>query len=104
MMQIKPNRFLVTNNASEAITGANIIILCVPAFAHKQYFETIKDYIQEQAIIVGLPGQPGFELQCFSILGKTAAMCTVMNYETLPWACRIQEFGKVVSKLNILNN
>lgn len=45
-------------------------------------------------LIVGLPGQAGFEFQCRSILGEKASNCTIASFESLPWACRISEFGK----------
>ena len=49
----KPN--LVTKDASQAIPGANMIIFCVPAFAHEQYFRAIEPYIQPNTVIVDFP-------------------------------------------------
>ncbi|XP_076437736.1 opine dehydrogenase-like isoform X2 [Babylonia areolata] len=96
-IKAKPTR--VTTDASKAVPGANIIIFCVPAFAHQQYFEAIAPYIAKDTSIIGLPGQPGFEFQCFHILKEKAKGRVILNYETLPWACRISEFGRKVNLL-----
>lgn len=97
--EIKAKPSLVTNDASEAVPGSNIIIVCVPAFAHEQYFKAIEPYVQPDTIIIGLPGQPGFEFQCFALLRDKAKQCAVLSYESLPWACRILEFGMKVEIL-----
>ena len=78
------------------MTDADVIIFCVPAFAHQLYLEAIAPHVKENTSIIGLPGQPGFEFQCFDILKDKATLCTILNYESLPWACRITEFGQRV--------
>lgn len=97
--EVKGKPHLVTKDPSKAVPGATIIIFCVPAFAHEQYFKAIERHVEKNTAIIGLPGQPGFEFQCFAILKDKAKQCAVLNYETLPWACRITEFGKKVEVL-----
>nr|KAG5698643.1 hypothetical protein BaRGS_003157 [Batillaria attramentaria] len=101
LVRLKAKPAFVTNDPSKAVLGADVIILCVPAFAHEQYFEAISPFVKRDAAIIGLPGQPGFEFQCFDILKDRARTCAVLNYESLPWACRIAEFGKRVDILGI---
>nr|KAG5711699.1 hypothetical protein BaRGS_023463 [Batillaria attramentaria] len=97
--EIKAKPSMVTKDASKAVPGANIIIFCVPAFAHQQYFNAILPYVEPDTAIIGLPGQPGFEFQCFDVLKEKARRCAILSYESLPWACRILEFGKKVEIL-----
>lgn len=85
---------IVTKDPVKALEGVEIIFLVVPAFAHAQYFSVITPHLRANTLIVGLPGQAGFEFQCRSILGDKAATCTIASFESLPWACRILEFGK----------
>nr|BAE00002.1 alanopine dehydrogenase [Fusitriton oregonensis] len=99
VVHIKAKPALVTKDASQAVPGANIIIFCVPAFAHAQYFKAIEPYVYPNTAIIGLPGQPGFEFQCFDVLKDKARQCAILSYESLPWACRILEFGKLVEIL-----
>jgi hypothetical protein len=92
---------LVTKDPEIAISGVNMIFLVVPAFAHAQYLTALLPYLQENTIIVGLPGQAGFEFQCKGILSDVMNTCTIASTETLPFACRIVEFGKHISLLGL---
>ena len=73
---------------------ADLIILAVPAFAHHPYFEALRPHLRPAITLVGLPGQAGFEFAARYALGEVAKGCTLLSFESLPWACRIQEFGK----------
>ena len=85
---------MVSKTPEKAVPGADIIVITVPAFAHGQYLEAIKPHIKPGVVIVGLPGQSGFDFAVHGILGDKAQQCTVISFESLPWACRITEFGK----------
>ncbi|XP_064652277.1 tauropine dehydrogenase-like isoform X3 [Lineus longissimus] len=91
--------FKVSKDPKLVIPGAHIIVFVVPSFAHEQYFEAIAPFVCPQSVIIGLPGGNGFEFQLRGILKEKADLCTVMVFESLPWACRIKEFGKVVELL-----
>lgn len=93
---VSGNPSMVTKDPSVAIPGADIIILSIPAFAHEQYFEAIGPYVEPNTIIVGLPGQAGFEHQCLHAMGEVAHRCVIASSETLPFNCRITEFGRRV--------
>lgn len=97
--EIKSKPTLVTKDPKEAASGADVIFLVVPAFAHEQYFREISHFVGDNTLIVGLPGQAGFEFQCLYMLGEKAKSCIVMSAESLPWACRILEFGRLVQIL-----
>lgn len=90
---------LITKDASVAVPGANLIIFCMPAFAHAEYFETIAKYLEPNAVVCGMPGQFGFQFQASALMGENGATCSVLCFETMPWACRILEFGKKVEVL-----
>ncbi|XP_031552650.1 tauropine dehydrogenase-like [Actinia tenebrosa] len=92
--QLKTKPKLVTKQPEKAVPGCDVIALVLPAFAHEQYLEAIRPYIEPGTIIVGLPGQSGLEFQICGIVGDMASKCTLMNVESLPWATRITEFGK----------
>ena len=75
--------------------GCELIVLVVPAFGHAEYLKAIKPYVTPGATIVGLPGRAGFEFDVWGILGDKAKDCTLMSFYSLPWACRIQEYGRI---------
>ncbi|KAJ7325715.1 hypothetical protein OS493_029142 [Desmophyllum pertusum] len=91
---IRSKPALITKNPEDAVRGVDIIAFVLPAFAHQVFLEALKPYIEPGVIIVGLPGASGLEFQVRGVLGDKANTCTVMNFETLPWACRLGEFGR----------
>ena len=97
--EVKSKPAVVSKDPSAVIPGSDILILIVPAFAHEEYLKAVAPHIDKKTVIVGLPGQPGFEYQCMSILGDISTQITFMSFETLPWACRITEFGLKVDVL-----
>ncbi|XP_060077194.1 octopine dehydrogenase-like [Ylistrum balloti] len=90
---------MITKDPEEAIPDSDVIIFTVPASVHEMYFKAIAEHIGKRALIVGLPGQAGFEFQCRDILGEKASLISVMSFESLPWECRVREFGKRVEIL-----
>ena len=84
---------LVTKNPEEAMRDVDIVVFVLPAFAQDVFLDAIKPYIKPGTIIVGLPGGPGFEFQVREVLGDVAGKCTIMNFESSPWVCRVTEFG-----------
>ena len=98
-MDVKAKPHIVSKDPAAVVPGAHLIIFTMPAFAHPTYFAAIAPHLKEGSIIVGMPGQPGFEFQCFDILKDKAKSCSIMSFESLPWATRILEFGKTVEIL-----
>ena len=92
---------LITNDPAKAMEGVDAVFFVVPAFAHQQYFDAISKYVQPNTIIIGMPGQAGFEFQALKSLKNANALskCAVISMESLPWACRILDFAKKVQIL-----
>ena len=84
---------LVTKNPEEAVRDVDIVVFVLPAFAHQVFLDALKPHIKPGTTVVGLPGEPGFEFQARHVLGDAGRQCTIMNFESLPWACRTTEFG-----------
>ena len=95
--------FNVTSVPEQAARGCDIIIFAIPAFLHWQYLTMLAPYIEDGCVIVGLPGQNGFEFDVRKALGQRLENCVVMNFESLPWICRLVEFGKHVRILGTKN-
>lgn len=96
---IKSKPKMITNDPAQAVPGCNLIIFTVPAFAHEGYFKALAPYIEENAVVVGLPSQPGFQFQCVDLLGERGKKCAIVSFESLPWACRIMTFAREVKVL-----
>ncbi len=90
------NPFTVTTDPGQAARGCDVIMFAVPAFLHWRYLIALAPYIGPGCVVVGLPGQNGFEFDVRAALRDRLSDCVVMNFESLPWICRIIEFGKAV--------
>ena len=91
-----PKKFVITKKPEEVVPGCDVIVLVLPAFAHEKYIKAAFPFLEPGMIIAGLPGQPGFEFEVRSILKEKVKFCTLASFESLPWVCRVREFGKSV--------
>lgn len=85
----------VTSDLKEAMEGAEIVLIAVPAFAHKTTAQSIAPYVEKGQTIVFLPGTFG-SLLMWKILkdqGKTEGV-TVAETHTLPYATRLAGPGQ----------
>lgn len=90
---IKGTPALVTNDAAKAVPGSNVVFLPLPAFAHQGYIEAIAPFIEPGAVIVGMPGYPGFMWMIKKVLGPKADNIQVVGSDTLPWVARLTSYG-----------
>lgn len=88
--------FKVTNAVDSCVPDADVVVICVPAYAHQIYLDLVLPHLKPCCIVVGMPGQAGFEYQCVSLLRCMNKCNTVVSFESLPRACRISKYGKEV--------
>ncbi len=88
----KPTK--VSKDPATVMDGIDIICFAVPAFAHAGYLEALKPFVRPGLVLAGVPGNAGFEFAIRGIWGTVALQCSILSFESLPWACRILEFGK----------
>ena len=90
---------LLTETLENTIRDVDIVVLMLPAAVHQLYLKASRPHIKPGAIIVGLPGYPGFDREARHILGRR---CTIMNFESVPWFCCFIEFGVKCEVLGIM--
>jgi len=90
---------LISNDPEQVIPGAHVIILSLPSFAAEHYLSEIAPFIDDGAVIGSLPAQGGFDIVARKCLGEHADRVTIFGLETLPWACRLAEYGSKVEVL-----
>lgn len=89
----------ITDNPKEVIPDSQLIIIIVPAFAHRNVLASIKDYVAENSRIVVLPSRGGLEFEVNTIMPKAQ----LIAFQTLPWACRIRKFGSEINVSGLKN-
>lgn len=91
---------LVTTDAAEA-AQSEMILLAVPAFAHGPLLAQLSPFMRPGIVIGALPARGGFDLQALYYLHHHGLDGTVFCGHTLPWACRIEEYGRQVKVLGV---
>jgi hypothetical protein len=82
-----------------AVAGSQIVLLALPAFAHEPILKQIAPHISPGAWVGAVPARGGFDLCARDIFEGSLSEISVFGFQTLPWACRIREFGKQVTIL-----
>jgi len=99
----------VTKEAGDVVPWADVIILCAPAFAHRELLTAIAPHLKKMTtkedvknghIIGAFPGCGGFELEVKDVLGADVTKkCSIFSGVTLPWLCRVHDdyYGRSVN-------
>ncbi|MGD2177689.1 MAG: hypothetical protein PVG71_07690, partial [Anaerolineae bacterium] len=96
----RPRR--VSSNAAEVVPGSSVVLLVLPAFAHEITLVDIVPYVDEGAWVGAVPARGGLDYCAARVLeGAGRSDVTVFGLQTLPWACRIREYGRVVRVLGV---
>ena len=94
---VKGKPTVVSKDAKDVISDADVIIMPLPSFAYPSTIEGIKPYLKEGQIIV-TPGQGGFDWFAKDILGEELLnKITICGIMPMPFNCRIETFGKLVN-------
>jgi hypothetical protein len=92
---------LISRHASEVIPGAQLVILALPAFAHESTLHAIVPYLESGTWVGALPARGGFDLGAAAALDRTTTPISLFGLQTLPWACRIQHYGRQAVVLGV---
>ncbi len=96
----------VVADAADAVSGADLILLALPAFAHRRMLEAIVPHVRDGMWLAALPARNGFLWEVEDVFrpGGThqrVPLLTVIGLQTLPWACRVRSFGREVDVLGV---
>jgi len=86
----------ISLDPAELLPDADLVLLPLPVFAHRPYFEAIRDHIQPGTAIGVLPGQGGSQWLAKQIFGDKFESLIYFGSDKLPYNTRIEQFGKSV--------
>eukprot|EP00931_Biecheleriopsis_adriatica_P007886 TRINITY_DN109130_c0_g1_i1.p1 TRINITY_DN109130_c0_g1~~TRINITY_DN109130_c0_g1_i1.p1 ORF type:complete len:414 (+),score=91.05 TRINITY_DN109130_c0_g1_i1:46-1287(+) len=89
---------LITKDPA-AVSSCNIVLFTVPSSFHEQYFKALEPYVKEGTIFAVMPARSGCDFLFKKVMGVKADKLGLVCFETLPWACRFNEFGKSATVL-----
>jgi hypothetical protein len=89
----------ICRDPGAAVAGSRLVLLALPAFAHEPILRQIAAHISPGAWVGALPARGGFDLCMHDILKERISDIAMFGFQTLPWACRIQQYGQQVAIL-----
>jgi len=100
--ELKASPSSISNDASK-LAGADTVILSLPAFAHNEYLQAVKDHVtpkpDKKTLVACFPGASGLECEWQSIFGVNEPGFVLLSCITLPWAARALQFGQTAEVL-----
>jgi opine dehydrogenase len=89
---------IVSSDPAEVIPQADLVLICVPAFAHAAILDRIAPHLNDRAIVGTLPARSGFE---FDVARKVSGIRPrggrrVFGLQTLPWSTRVDQAKQTV--------
>jgi hypothetical protein len=92
----------VSGDAAEVVPGSDVVLLVLPAFAHESTLAEVVRFLDRGAWVGAAPARGGLDYCAARVLEEAGRPdVTVFGLQTLPWACRIREYGRVVDVLGV---
>jgi hypothetical protein len=93
---------VISADPRQVVPGSGMVVLVLPAFAHETILGQIAPYLDDGAWVGAIPARGGFDYCAARVLASRGrADARIFGLQTLPWACRIQEYGQVVHVLGV---
>ena len=86
----------ITSDPQIALTGADIVLFCLPGYAIAEELEKIKPYLQEKQIVGSVVSSTGFFLMAKRILPSGTPL---FGFQRVPFIARVDEYGNSASLL-----
>eukprot|EP00933_Yihiella_yeosuensis_P052026 TRINITY_DN50000_c0_g1_i1.p1 TRINITY_DN50000_c0_g1~~TRINITY_DN50000_c0_g1_i1.p1 ORF type:complete len:408 (+),score=102.62 TRINITY_DN50000_c0_g1_i1:86-1309(+) len=89
---------LITKDPS-CIKDCDVVLFTVPSSFHEQYFTALEPHVKEGTIFAVMPARSGCDFLFKKVMGPKADKLGLVAFETLPWACRFNDWGKTATVL-----
>mmetsp|Transcript_109647 Transcript_109647/g.153581 ORF Transcript_109647/g.153581 Transcript_109647/m.153581 type:complete len:409 (+) Transcript_109647:64-1290(+) len=89
---------LITKDPS-AVKNCDVVLFTVPSSFHEQYFRALEPFVQKGTIFAVMPARSGCDFLFKKVMGEKADTLGLAAFETLPWACRFNDWGKTATVL-----
>ena len=101
-VQAKARPRRVAADPAAVIPGSGVVVLVLPAFAHEGTLRQIVPFLDEGAWVGAMPARGGFDYCAVQVLKEQDREdVRLFGLQTLPWACRIQDYGQIVHVLGV---
>jgi hypothetical protein len=101
-VQAQARARVVSANPAQVIPGSELVVLVLPAFAHEATLRQIAPFLEKRAWTGAIPARGGFDYSAAWVLTELGrADVRLFGLQTLPWACRVEQYGQVVHVLGV---
>ena len=101
-VQAKARPRRISANPAEVIPGSEVVVLVLPAFAHEATLRQIAPFLDPGTWVGAIPARGGFDYCAAKVMEEQRrGDVGLFGLQTLPWACRIEEYGQVVHVLGV---
>jgi hypothetical protein len=90
---------VVSADPADVIPDADIVVIAVPAFAHRIVLTQIDPYLGDSVLLGCAPTRGGFEFEASTLVSRIApnGRRRIFGLQTLPWSTRVVEPGSLVN-------
>jgi len=85
-----------TTDFKEAVTGAEYIMMVIPATGHERFFSAVMPHLENGQTVISWPGN--YATLFFANMlrrGRVRCKITLAESHTLPWGCRLEAPARV---------
>ena len=101
-VQIKSSPRRISANPADVIPGSDLVVLVLPAFAHESTLRQIAPFLDLDGWVGAVPARGGFDYCAARVLQEQGREGVgLFGLQTLPWACRIRQYGQAVHVLGV---
>lgn len=87
----RSSRLVRTSDEKEAVSGAEIVLLCLPGYLIEDTLRSILPHIGEHTKVGSIVSNTGFFFQAHNILPSTTGL---FGFQRTPFIARVNEYGK----------
>jgi len=96
--EVRARPDLITKDPS-CVKDCDVVLFTVPSSFHEQYFRALEPHVQAGTIFAVMPARSGCDFLFKKVMGSKAETLGFAAFETLPWACRFNTWGKTATVL-----
>ena len=82
---------MVTDDVCQAVSGADIVLLCLPGYAITNELLRLKPFLSPDVLLGSVVCSTGFFFDAFDVLGKEAPL---FGFQRVPFVARIADYGR----------
>ena len=89
------------SDAKQAVSDADIILLCLPGYAIRETLLQIKDYLRTEAAVGSVVSSTGFFFEAMKLLPSSQSL---FGFQRVPFISRLKEYGRSADLLGYKPN